>query len=123
MRPTSVLLALVLAGFALPAAASGVRVVSSDDHGVTLELTVPEYGVEREEGSRVHLKAMGLQEMDVPGRPRVPFASALVGLPQGARVQARVIAADAEVLRESTRLSLGDRPVFRGQPRPRERSS
>lgn len=115
MRPTRILLVLALGCFALPAAASPVRVVASDDRGVTLELTVPEYRFEAAEASRQRLSAPGLELMDLPGRPQVPFASALIGLPPGARAQVRLLSADTEEER-SIRLSLGERPVFRGAP-------
>jgi hypothetical protein len=115
MRLTPILTALALGCFALPSAASPVRVVASDDRGVTLELTVQDYRLDAALAGRQRLSAPGLELMDLPGRPVVPFASALIGLPPGAGAQVRLLSADTEEER-TTRLPLGERPVFRGQP-------
>jgi hypothetical protein len=59
-----------------------------------VELSVPEYSV-----------------TSLPGRPLLPYAQALVALPPGAGVVARVLEAGPEEARDGVRLTLGAKPV------------
>src|SRR4051794_21229042 len=87
VRLTLVLSAL-LAAAASPswAASDAIRVLASDDRGVTLRLDLPAVSVvPGSAAGRSRLALAGLSRTDVPGRPLLPFASTLVALPPGAR--------------------------------------
>ncbi len=113
MRRFLTLLALLAVLDGRAAAAAPVQLLSSDARGVTLQLTVP--AVEFRPGGadgRLELVVPGLYAYDIPGRPRLPFASALVALPPGARAVARLLDTGA-VEQRRVGLTIGDRPVFR----------
>jgi Peptidase family C25/FlgD Ig-like domain len=105
------LLALLLAF--VPAHAQEVRLVSADDHGVTLRIAAPEAvlgPVDRE--GRAELSARGLRQAHEPGRPLLPFAQALIALPPGATATARVIGGDPEEMREGMKLAIASKPMM-----------
>jgi Peptidase family C25/Propeptide_C25 len=125
MRPVLRLLAalpLVLAWVSL-ARADAIEMVSSDEHGVTLRLTVSGERVAPEsdpraayQSGRSRITARGLGITDVPGRPLLPYASTLVALPPGADARVRVLDAGAESLRERFPIAIAGKPVFRSEP-------
>ncbi|HYM80981.1 MAG TPA: C25 family cysteine peptidase [Candidatus Limnocylindria bacterium] len=95
------------------AGANPVQVVVTDDRSVVLRLTIPEYDVQPSAAEgRVEVRAPGLRLLDRPGRPRLPFASALLAVPPGATVTARIVGAGQEETREGVRVAIGDRPAF-----------
>src|SRR4029077_8555804 len=49
---------------------------------------------------------------DVPGRPGLPYATALIAVPPGARARARVVSGAAPQVQD-VRLSIVGKPVFR----------
>jgi len=103
-----------LAVLAAPTAAGPVRLVESDQTGVTLELTLPPWSVSPNGvDGRADIIVPGLKTVDSPGRARLPFASELIALPPGARATVRVIGGGAEEMRAGTAITLGDRPVFK----------
>ena len=97
MRPLPPLLkaAAALALLLLPAAAAraqSLRVVATDERGITLRLSLPGYrfSVPLPDG-RVELSVPGYAVTSLPGRPHLPYAQTLVALPPGAGVLARVV--------------------------------
>jgi len=116
MRPFLVSIALLtLVAGPLPAAADPIRLVAADDRGVTLRLDLARFDYRPASNGRFELVAAGCQVMDVPGRPRVPYAGVLLALPPGAQARASVIGGDIEEV-SAVRLTLGDRPLFREDP-------
>src|SRR5262245_7729364 len=113
MRISTTLACSILALSAMPAAADPVRLLAADERGVTLQVSVPAWKLEAGLGNRSELSAQGLQAFDIPGRPALPFASALVALRQGARAQVRGLSADSEEQRDGVRLTPASKPVFR----------
>jgi hypothetical protein len=115
-RAAALLLALPLL-VARPGYADPVRVVASDDRGVTLEMTLPDYALGKAgEDGRSRLTAAGLNAHTLPGRPVLPAASVLVALPPGAHPVLGAIDGDAEEIRDRVRLTLGDRRGFAEDP-------
>ena len=118
--PASVLAlcgALLLAlGLVRPAGAGPVQMVSSDERGVTLRLTIERYdlGPPDAEGRR-EILIPDLYLTDVPGRPKLPYATALVALPPGASATASVIDGAEEAV-DGVKLMIGDKPVVRADP-------
>ncbi len=110
-----VVLAVLLAA---PGAGAGpVRLVASDDRGVTLRLEVAPFtlGPPREDG-RTELVVPGLYLLDTQGRPKLPYATALIALPPGASAVASVVDDSGEETRDGLVLTLGERPVFHSDP-------
>jgi peptidase C25-like protein/flagellar hook capping protein FlgD len=117
LRAAALLLALPLV-LAPAALAESVRQVASDDHGITLELTLSSYGVGKAgEDGRSELIAPGLTAHGSPGRPVLPSATTLLALPPGARPVLGPIEGDMEETREGVRLLLGERRGFIEDPR------
>ena len=108
---TLILLALGALGSGAPARADAIRVVSTDERGVVLRLDVPAWTLSPDPGGRSLITGTGLPLLGEPGRPRLPYAAALVAVPPGARVSASV--EGAEESRDGVRLVVGDRPGFR----------
>lgn len=101
---------------AAPAAADPVRVVSSDARGVTLRIELPEPRPARPApDGRVRIVVPGFDLTAEQGRPRLPFATALVALPPGARPTVEVLEADPEIARE-VNLELGPQALFHFDP-------
>jgi hypothetical protein len=115
MRLPLAVTVLVAAMASFPAAAAArVGLLASDDRGVTLELALPAFDLSLPgPDGRSELRATGLDVMDVPGRPLLPFAGALIALPPGARAAVRVLEAGPEEVRRDARLRLAGRPSFR----------
>ena len=104
-------LALLAVLNAAPARADAIRVVAADDRGITLALDLPAFRLTTAPDGRSFIEAGGLPLLDEPGRPRVPYASALIAVPPGASVTATV--QGAEETRDRVALVLGTRPGFR----------
>jgi hypothetical protein len=114
---TSTLL-LVLAAGALAdptrAAVEPARLASEDAGGLTLTFSVEGWTLgEPGPDGRATLAAPGLDMFEQPGRPILPIARALVAVPPGARVAARIVGGSAEETREGVRLAIGPRPYYR----------
>jgi hypothetical protein len=110
------LLFLSLVGVPVRAATDPIEQVSTDERGVTLRVTVPGWSLDQGDSGRFELKAPGFQALDVLGRPRLPFASALLAVPPGSRAVARLIDSDPEEERAGVRIGIGERAVFRPDP-------
>src|SRR5207244_3958889 len=83
---------LLFTAWLAPGAGAGpVELVSADERGVTLRLSVGRYdlGPPGQEGRR-QIVIPRLYLLDVPGRPRLPYATALIALPPGANAVATV---------------------------------
>src|SRR5436309_6380849 len=108
-------LVLVLAA-GTNAHAAGIRLVSSDDHGVTLRLDVPDptLAPAGPDGRSRILSDLGLGSS--PGRPQLPYAATLIALPPGTRPVVTLVGGEDEKLREGVRLTIGGRPGFNRQP-------
>ena len=112
--------ALLLAGLAatmatpvVAAASAAVRVIQSDERGVTLQLDVPSMSLRPQLDGRSVLHGGGLDLTSQPGRPALPFAAARIALPPGAQAVARVIAAANEEVRSGVRLASNGRSIIR----------
>ena len=66
---------------AAAASAGPVRVIQSDEIGITLQLDVPELTLVAQRDGRSVLQAGSLDLTSHPGRPALPYASALIALP------------------------------------------
>ena len=85
------------------AAGRGVRLVSSDEAGVLLEVDGVGYSMRSVlvDGQRFdQIDLPGGMWLPEPGRPAVPVRSALVGIPYGARVSVTVVEAEYEEVAE-----------------------
>ena len=110
---------LAFLGGSVVSAAEPVRLLATDDRGVTLQLDLPASEFRSRTDGRSELTVAGLRVVDVPGRPHLPYAVVLIALPPGARANVRMIAGAPEGV-QNVRLSLGERPVFRGDPGARD---
>src|SRR5689334_7721554 len=99
---------------AAAAHADAIRVIASDDRGVTLRFDLTSYEL-RAPGhdGRSEVMARGLQMLDTPGRPQLPMASALLALPPGARATAVVVDGAAAESRTGVSVSIGPKPGYR----------
>ena len=104
------LLSVVCAGLAR---AQRAELVAADDRGITLRVQVPEWTLTPNGGGRSMLVARGLEVSAIPGRPLLPFAAALIAIPPGGRVVARVTEASTEELREGVNLAIALKPGMR----------
>jgi len=114
MTPFLRLLPLAAVAMLVPAlaGASAIRLVSSDPSGVTLQLEIGDYGLEAEGDGRFVPVVEGLARTDMPGRPRLPYASTLLALPPGTRAVARVVAVGAEETRDATPIAVAAKSDF-----------
>ena len=111
IRALALLSALALLLSAPSARAQALRLVSADARGVTLRLDLPEWRlVDDPVTRRMNIMLSGLESDGVPGRPALPAASALVAVPQGARVSAAIIAQGDEEVRENVTLVITGKP-------------
>ena len=69
---------------ALPA--EGLRVIRSDEHGLLLELVVPDYTLSADQ-----IIVPGADRLAEPGRPELPKFSALIGIPAEGTVAVQVV--------------------------------
>ena len=108
---------LLVTSLARTAGADPVQLVTADDRGVTLKLVVEPYvlGPSGEDGRREILIPQ-LYLLDAPGRPKLPYATAVIAVPLGAGITATVIGEGAEEVVDGVRLTLGERGVVRVEP-------
>lgn len=112
MRSVRTLLVLALSAtgaFAPAVAAAGaaagpVQVLEEGPDGVTLRFTSPGVlaGDVPGQPGRVELRGPGLERLQVPGKPVLPFGRAVIGVPEGHRPVLHSIRADARAVREAT---------------------
>jgi hypothetical protein len=115
-HPTRLTAALLLILAAGPASAD-IRLISSDASGVTLRFDLGAWRLQTApDGVRMLVNAPGLHMMDEPGRPQLPYASALIAVPQGARVTATLTDGGAIESRDSVHVSIGPRNQWRNDP-------
>ena len=113
MRLLTTLVASILVVSSGPAAAQSVRVLASEANGVTLQLSLPPFSIVAQEGGRSELRVQDLTAaFDVPGRPGLPYATALIAVPPGAKARAHVVSGAAPETQD-VRLSITAKPVFR----------
>ncbi len=116
-RAAATLLALYCALTAPLAHASAARLIAADDGGVTLRLDIAPYVVRPGgEDGRAEILVPGLTLLDTPGRPRLPFATALIAIPPGAQALASIVDGAGEDVRDGLQLALGERAVFHDDP-------
>jgi len=108
---------LLVALLAKAASAGTVELVAADERGVTLRLSVAPFdlGPPGADGRR-EILIPRLDLFDVPGRPKLPYATALVAVPPGAKAAVSVIEDGSEEVRDGLRLTLGERSVVRPDP-------
>ena len=118
MRPallrsvTPILFALAVYG---PAARADVlRIVSSDERGVTLQVSTETWSLSAPgPDGRVHVVGVpDAHSLADPGHALLPVYSTMLALPPDARPTVRVISADAPVVRGGVRLAIARRPTF-----------
>lgn len=113
-RPTW-LAAFTLAMLLLPrpSLAQTIELVESDERGATLRLLVPAYELKpAETDGRFDVAVPGMRLLDQPGRPRLPYASALLAVPAGVRVSGRIIEQSGDEERVGVAIGIGERPTF-----------
>src|SRR5262245_51229143 len=102
-------IALLLAAGA--ARASEVRVIASDASGVTLRVTTGAWTLDpRGDEGRVVPTCDGMSRTTDTGRPRLPYAAALLAMPPGARATVRLISSGAETTREGVHVAIAGKP-------------
>ncbi len=107
------LAALVVLVPCAAARAAEVRLLASDASGVTLRLDVGAYTLTPEgDDGRLLPLVDGLERTALTGRPRLPFGRALLAVPPGARIVARVVAAGPAETRENVRIAIGGEPAM-----------
>lgn len=120
MRPVHrvLLLAAALAGCpgALQQArAEAVRLLASDDRGVTLEVRTPPLAFTAPD-AQGQVRVAGLSPdahtLGLPGHPALPAFSVLLALPPGATPSARVVSATGEESRADIAMAITRKPVF-----------
>lgn len=112
---------LVLAALAAPLAASagGVRVVSTDDRGVTLEVATENWSLTAADALTGRVRIVGVPEahsLSSPGRALLPTYTAMLAMPTDARPTLRLLARGAETVRDGVRLVIAGRPAFLPDP-------
>src|SRR5881394_862895 len=120
MRPSRCLLALLTGlAMALPGSlwAGSVRLLSADDRGVTLRLDLPARHLDPGAADRSQLVVPGFQVIDEPGRPGIPFVTALVALPPGAGATATLVSSGPEAVQSGVSLAIAGKPVVRSDER------
>ena len=96
-----------------PSLAQAIELVESDERGATLRLVLPAYELKPSEvEGRFDVAVTGMRLLDQPGRPRLPYASALLAVPAGVRVSGRVIEQSADEERTGVAVAIGERPTF-----------
>ncbi len=86
---------------AAQAAQEGIQIVSSDAHGLLLELHLPAFtleDVQGPDGSFQQIKLSGWASTAEPGRPKLPVAAALLQAPRSGQISLDILEEDQEVL-------------------------
>jgi len=100
------------------ARASEVRVIASDASGVTLKVTTGAWTLDpRGDEGRVVPTCDGLSRTTDTGRPRLPYASALLAMPPGARATVRLLSSGTETTREGVHVAITGKPGAEMDPR------
>ncbi|HET7226225.1 MAG TPA: C25 family cysteine peptidase [Candidatus Eisenbacteria bacterium] len=88
--------------------------MSADERGVTLRLDLPAFalGAPGADG-RATLELTGWKVYADPGRPLLPFAQAILAIPQGASARATLVSSGPVATREHVRLAIAGKPVMR----------
>ena len=93
------LLAFTFLALMLPLSAGPgpFEVIRSSPDGLELELQLPPQPLVESgpDGAFVSFRAPGFARLDEPGKPALPFAAALLAVPDGAIVEVRILEADA----------------------------
>ena len=104
----------LLVAAAVPAHGADVRLITSDANGVVLRLDLDRWEVAAAgSDGRSLVTAHGLRVLDSPGRPQLPYASALIAVPPGARVSAAVLSRTTET-REGVHVRIGPKSALYG---------
>jgi len=81
---------------------SGVpQILKSDASGITVSFEVEEWqvsSVSSEGHSFVQLDFFGKQVIEEPGKPAIPYHTATIGIPIGAKISARIVRIESETL-------------------------
>lgn len=112
-------LVLMSSGAAQPARADGIRILSADDRGVTLELVTPPLSLTAPApDGRVRVAGLSASAhtLGEPGHPALPAFTALLALPPEARPSARVLSSTGEEVRSGVAMAINGRPVFLDDP-------
>ncbi|HEX7975646.1 MAG TPA: C25 family cysteine peptidase [Anaerolineales bacterium] len=99
---------------AVAVSAASVRLLQSDNNGIVLELATPEYTLlaDPSAGQGVQrLSLGGADQVSQPGKPQLPLASALLGVPGDAQVELRILVDDAQPLAGPVVLPLAPHPA------------
>ncbi|MBN1978812.1 MAG: hypothetical protein JW918_15550 [Anaerolineae bacterium] len=97
----------------------GVRILDSDETGITLELTTPDFQIEpiaTEEITCDRLSVIDYATNDQAGWPALPVRGAMLGIPPDADVTLTVLSVDAEVLPGSYDLCPVPSPIVETAP-------
>jgi hypothetical protein len=92
----------------------GFKLVSSNLEGVVLDYTSPEYQLEDLTLNGSQYQHFSFQDSEFtaePGKPQVPQFSTLIGVPQGARLELRILQDDVEPLQGHFTLPPAPRPA------------
>lgn len=95
-----------------PTLAASLRVTSSDNDGVTVQLVIGAWTLSAPgHDGRVHVVGLpDAHELAEPGRPMLPAWSATLALPNDARPSARVLTSEGEIARDGIQLTIAGRP-------------
>jgi len=121
MRPTFALPALVAALastlLAVPVRAEGLRVLTSDARGVTLQVDAGRWALSapRPDGRVVVIGVPLAHSLADPGHGLLPAYATMLAVPTDARPSVRVVSAGATQERTGVRLPIARRPGFRRQ--------
>jgi hypothetical protein len=121
MRTSIRTLALVLGALALaaPARSSGLRVLSADDRGLTLEVVTGEWSLSAPDPLTGRSHILGVPEthnLSTPGRALLPFYGSMLAIPPDARPSVRVLSSTAGPTLEGVKLVIAGRPSFQPDP-------
>ena len=116
LRRVSTLTIAFLLLLVVPAQAGGVRLISADATGVTLQVNVPDYRVHALADGRNAISVPGYGITSAPGRPQLPYARTLVAVPPGARAVARVTSSGGGQSRTDLAVAIGGEPSIQPDP-------
>ena len=85
----------------------GLRVIRSDEHGLLLELVVPDYTLSADQ-----IIVPGADRLAEPGRPELPKFSALIGIPAEGTVAVQVVQDEAQLVRGQPSIAPAPSPVL-----------
>ena len=85
----------------------GLRVIRSDERGLLLELTVPDYTL-----SAGQIIVPGADRLAEPGQPELPKFSALIGIPAEGTVAVQVVQDEVQVVSGQHAIAPAPSPVL-----------